>query len=754
MAEDRFLGDTAVIDDAVALALPPRPYPGLRPFEAEEWPLFFGRERMVDEVVRRLLDRDPTRRMVVVHGDSGSGKSSLIRAGVLPRLHQEQSFGGTRWRTCTALPGGGPLRQLAQALAALDGRAGDAEHVLALRRALNLGRRAPAALAELMLAGEHDHLCLLIDQFEELFEHARLPGGEPEARGLTDLLVAMAEAPPRGLYVVLTMRSEYLGACARFPGLAEAVNRHQYLLPPMDVDDLLRAIGEPAGLFGGSVEPALAERLAADAQGADGLPLVQHALMLMHRGVLEAGAPADDWRLTTALYPASGLGTLLSDHADRVAAAAQPAGQPRLVEDLMRALTAKNADGHAVRRQPRQTLAQLAAVCAVDTATLRPLLDAMRDDGVSFLTPRRAPGDSTPLADDTGIDIGHEALIRCWRKLAAPADGWLENEFANGLVWRSLLVQVDSYVRDPRNVLSAATTEARAQWLKRRNAAWAERYGGDWDRVFELIRASQQAEEARALAEQTRAVGQAQQEARAQWRERQGRRQLLIAMLVASSAVALAGVAVWQWRAATASGRAEHQANNAAKKALKDAQDATLEAVAARQQAEVDRKQALDGLDALRTQLDGLRQAGRGSGGGALQAIETSVNKLGGELGGGSNASGDVQPRVYLHIGNSGQRLAAEAFAKQLAKGPPALVVPGTQLVSGQRNEGVLRCFRAAECRDEAPQLLALANGLLASPRLALQDLSARYENSGSVRPHHFEIWFGNADVTPAPTKP
>lgn len=738
-------GGAAAVDDAIALDLPPRPYPGLRPFEASEWPIFFGRERMVDEVVRRLLDPDPTRRMVVVHGDSGSGKSSLIRAGVLPRLHQEQSVGGVRWRTCTALPGGGPLRQLAQALAALDGRENDAERMLALRRALNLGRRAPAALAQQMLAGPDDHLCLLIDQFEELFEHARLPGGEPEARGLTEFLVAMAEAPPRGLYVVLTMRSEYLGACARFPGLAEAANRHQYLLPPMDADDLLRAIDEPAGLYGGTVEPALAERLATDAQGPDGLPLVQHALMLMHRSVRQAGAPTDAWRLTLALYPGTGLGTLLSDHADQVAAAAQPAGRPRLVEDLMRALTAKNADGHAVRRQPRQTLAQLAEVCSVDTATLRPLVDALREDGVSFLTPRRSPGDPAPLADDTGIDIGHEALIRCWKRLADPENGWLENEFRNGLVWRSLLVQADSYERDPRNVLSPATTGARALWLRRRNAAWAARYGGGWARVAALIQASLQAEQAsvqaeqaRVQAEQARAMAQAEQEAKAQWRERQGRRRLHVVSAVAGGALLLLGLVYTQWR---------------------EARDATLQEIAARAQAEGDRDRALKSVDAVRMQLEELRQAGARAGAAPegsprLQAIEASLDKLDGELGRGQAGSATLAPRVYLHIGQAGQRDAAQAFGKLLAKGPPALTVPGTQLVPGQRNEGVLRCFRAAECRDEAPALLALANSLLASPRLTLQDLSARYENSPGVRARHYEIWFGNAEVKVATNRP
>ena len=744
-------------DDAYAVTLPARPYPGLRPFEMSEWPIFFGRERMVDAVVSKLLRQ----RVVVVHGDSGSGKSSLIRAGVLPRLHQEQSLGGNRWRTCVALPGGGPLKQLAMALAKLDGRADDAEHVLALRRALNLGRRAPRALAELVLADEEDNLCLLIDQFEELFEHARAPGGEAEARGLTDVLVAIAESPPRGLYLAVTMRSEYLGACAHFPGLAEAVNLHQYLLPPMGTADLLRAIREPAGLYGGEVESTLAERLATDAQGPNGLPLVQHALMLMREQLPDA----DGWRLSPQQYPKDGLGAMLSRHADAVTRAAQPAAQPRLVEDLMRALTAKNAEGHAVRRQPRQALAALAAVCGVDANTLRPVIDAMRDDGVSFLTPRRTPDDQHVLADDEGIDIGHEALIRCWAALADPAKGWLDSEFRNGLVWRSLLVQVDSFELDPRNVLSPATTEERATWLKRRNAAWSERYGGGWDRVQKLIEESQ-----RVVTESLRAEAERQRETRereadrlkTQLREAQGRRRFFATIGIAVGAFTLAMVAGSQWYIANQT-RKDLQAET---KRLMEEQAVSQSDRAQKQTALEEANEANAGLkkvtDELRAALDSAHRNPSRNGDSSLVAkLETTVRALPTEIkvdatGRTTVAADDVAPRVYLHIGKSGQRDAATAFRAQLAatgQGAQRIVVQPIQLVEGQRNEGVLRCFRAAECREEAQGLLASARKLLDSPKLELEDLSSRYA-ANPPRQRHFEIWFGNGEVKLKGTAP
>ncbi len=277
------------------------------------------------------------------------------------------------------------------------------------------------------MQGDNDHLCILIDQFEELFAAARRPGADAESRLMADALVALAAQPTPGLYVALTMRSEFLGACARFPGLAEAVNAHQYLLPPMLTTDLLRAIREPARLYGGEVESGLAERLAQDALVPDGLPLVQLALMLMH----EDAGPAEGWRLTTAQYPADGLAGMLSRHADAVAAevAAALPEWPRLVEDLLRALTTVSAEGHALRRP--QPLGRLAEVCGAPVEAVARAVDLLRADGVSFLTPR--PG--KPLAAEDWIDIGHEALIRGWRVLADPLDGWLLREFRNGLVW-------------------------------------------------------------------------------------------------------------------------------------------------------------------------------------------------------------------------------------------------------------------------------------------------------------------------------
>ena len=155
-----------------------------------------------------------------------------------------------------------------------------------------------------------------------------------------------------------------------------------------------------------------------------------------------------------------------------------------MVERLFRALTDINVEGQGIRRRP-QRFDRLVAVAGGDREALRRIIDAFRTEGVSFLTPYPPE----PIEDATVIDISHEALIRCWHRIADPKDGWLQREFQDGLIWRSLLAPADSFEKNPKDVLSPGLTEDRSQWLRGHPPAWCERYGGGWQRVNELIRA-------------------------------------------------------------------------------------------------------------------------------------------------------------------------------------------------------------------------------------------------------------------------
>lgn len=488
--------DAPVLPAPIAgMTRPPFPYPGLRPFEPEEWQIFFGRETMIDEVIARLAQQH----LVMIHGASGSGKSSLVRAGVLPKLARQHLRHGMPWLTCAMRPSGGPLWSLATELARLEGHAEDLSRISDIMRLFNRRGATLAGVIDSLDALAGKRMCILVDQFEELFRYERETSRE-EAELFVDLLIGALPPAPESdaetpgpaagnLHVVLTMRSEFLGECARFDGFAEVVNRTQYLVPPLTQPALMRAIQLPARLYGGEVTTELAQRLVADVRGKqDELPLIQHGLMLFWHDAVQS-KPSETIVLGSSVLPGgASLAQLLSDHADRVMQEVAPTAADRLdVERVFRALTDINAEGQAIRRP--QAFAQLATTCGIAPERLRRIIDAFRAEGVSFLTPYFPAA----ITERTVIDISHEALIRYWRAIADPQLGWLRREFDDGLRWRSLLFEAKEFATDRKRLLSAATTAERQRWLADRSQVWSERYGGQWPLVVRFVNASAKA---------------------------------------------------------------------------------------------------------------------------------------------------------------------------------------------------------------------------------------------------------------------
>ena len=218
-----------------AAALPSCPYPGLRPFRADEAVVYFGRDAQVDELLERL---GAASAFLAVVGTSGCGKSSLVHAGVIPAARDgAPGLGRARWAIATMRPGDRPLAAGEALLdpAVLGPAWSDLEHPAAQLHAML--ERGPLGLVEVLeespLSGGRK-LLLLVDQFEELFRYRREGEGQrDEANAFVSLLLASARATEGGIYVVLTMRSDYLGDCAVFDGLPEALNDSQFLTPKL-----------------------------------------------------------------------------------------------------------------------------------------------------------------------------------------------------------------------------------------------------------------------------------------------------------------------------------------------------------------------------------------------------------------------------------------------------------------------------------------------------------------------------------------
>ncbi|HZF09751.1 MAG TPA: hypothetical protein VFE33_13255 [Thermoanaerobaculia bacterium] len=448
------------------------PFPGLRSFETEESFLFFGRETHTEELLRRLSEH----RFLAIVGTSGSGKSSLVRAGLLPALHRGYLAGATsRWRFALLRPGTAPLDALAAALAS-KGVLG--QEVTALRK--TLGTSSGGLVAAVRQAGlaPGESLLLVVDQFEELF---RFAPASPHADGRSQaalfvrlLLHAVESVVP--IYVVLTMRSDYQGDCAQFPGLPEALNRSQYLVPRLTLDQRRQTIVRPLEIMEAGATPRLVNRLLNDAgDDPDQLPVLQHALLLTYRHWQEAGGQGD---VDLPDYEAiGGIAEALGRHGDEILAGLPEADQ-RLTERIFRCLTTRER-GRVIRR-PKELGALYDVVGADDEATRARVNDvvsifARREHSLLMVSaPTLAPG--------TVVDITHESLMRKWPKLV----GWIEAE-AKSAEWYSDLARdaglhSDTQAglwRDPK-LSEVLARRDREDWSE----AWALQYARPDDPPF------------------------------------------------------------------------------------------------------------------------------------------------------------------------------------------------------------------------------------------------------------------------------
>ncbi len=490
------------------------PFPGLRPFAYQDHEFFFGRQDQI-YALYRLIDRF---RFIAVVGSSGSGKSSLVRAGLLPLIDLEtRETGGRNWVWSEMHPGDAPLSRLTKMLASLSFdddplvASGRRDRIAAQLRRSSFG--ISEALAEASNVADKS-LVFVIDQFEELFRYAT---GSPGKAGLTaeearardeatqfvQLLLEASRSPSNRTHVLLTMRSDFIGDCARFHGLPEAVCDAQFLVPSPTRDQLDEVIRKPIEKAGATIYPQLVERLLNDCSTEmDQLPVLQHCLSRLweetgkvpKEGVMTSGTSQFNDQPTRRIsldhYNKIGeFGGALSKHADEILRDLPGPDLQLAVGQIFSSLSELDKEGRATRRPLK--LSQLVAETGVDEVSVRQVLDRFRADDCSFLTP--PPFEVRELNSDTRIDVGHEALLRRWDKVSGSglgADlGWLRAEQSAGERYRGLLAMAEG----DDAVLPAHLVDERLAWWKARprTPTWADRYGGGFSRVERVLLKSQ-----------------------------------------------------------------------------------------------------------------------------------------------------------------------------------------------------------------------------------------------------------------------
>ncbi|MCP4690265.1 MAG: ATP-binding protein, partial [Desulfobacterales bacterium] len=334
---------------------PPNPYPGLRPFESDEDYLFFGREGQANDLLMRLRRF----RFAAVVGSSGCGKSSLVKAGLIPALHGGGMAGpGKSWRTALFRPGHNPLHQMAMALnrSGVPGEPCDKDDDEFLRIAIAEAalRRSSRGLNEAVRLARFprdENLLLVVDQFEELFrfkESIKARKGKDEAAILVKLLIEASRSAPSTIYILITMRSDFFGECARFRNLPEAINQCQYLVPRMTRDQIRQAVEGPAAVRRVKMAPRLVQRLLNDVgDSPDRLPILQHVLMRIWSHWSENGTDGPD---LANLEAVGGMERALSQHADEVYEGLPDKRSKVIARRFFKSITETGPDNKGMRR--------------------------------------------------------------------------------------------------------------------------------------------------------------------------------------------------------------------------------------------------------------------------------------------------------------------------------------------------------------------------------------------------------------------
>ena len=446
------------------------PYKGLRAFLEADAADFFGRETVTKRLLGRLEEAEPASRFLAVVGPSGSGKSSVVRAGLVPVLRRGALSGSERWFVVDLLPGPHPMRELESALLGLA-----VEPPPSLLDTLEGDTRGLLRAAERILPDPDAELLIVLDQLEEVFT---LVEDEDERLHILESLRAATQEPGSRVRVVATLRADFFDQPLSVRGFGDLLAERTEAITPMSPEELERAIVAPAERAGLTVEPRLLAAMIADVvDQPGGLPLLQFTLT-------ELAERREDGVLTLAGYGRiGGISGALARRAEQIFEALNEPARDASRQLFLRLVTLGEGGDDTRRRVRRSELVPIA-----DTRTVDGVLDAFgRHRLLSF--------DRDPATREPTVEIAHEALLGGWDRLRE----WIDDARDDLRTHRKLASAVaewEAAERDPSFLLRGARLDQVQAWAEATTLALSEADRGYVDESSAVQRAVQARERA------------------------------------------------------------------------------------------------------------------------------------------------------------------------------------------------------------------------------------------------------------------
>lgn len=388
-----FLPDMKTSVGSISLPEPENPYKGLHAFQMTDARDFFGRDNLIQTLIDHMNNDDPYHRFLAIIGPSGSGKSSLVKAGLIPALWKGAIAGSEKWFVVDMIPGTHPLDKLEIALMRVA-----AQQTANLREQLQRDERGLLRVADLILPGDDTELVIVVDQFEEVF--TLVEDEDAQQHFLNLLRVAVSDVRSR-VRVVVTLRADYYDRPLHYPEFGELVRSRMETVLPLSAKGLERAIRGPAERVGVTFEQGLVEQIVSQMNyQAGALPLLQYALTELFDRRLG--------RLLTndAYQQIGGAIGALANRADEIYRGLTEEAQALTHQMFMRLVTLGEGAEDTRRRATQAELLSLAD----NTDLMEEVID-------QFAAYRLLSLDHDPETRQPTVEVAHEAILREWDRL-------------------------------------------------------------------------------------------------------------------------------------------------------------------------------------------------------------------------------------------------------------------------------------------------------------------------------------------------